>query len=192
MLTHADAAEDFRAAAIRRLGQFTAVIPGTDAELRAGVVSAIIHGVLMERYLLRLGPLADAGSCSGSSPTSVPSGRTLTSSLLISSVRSHDWLASPVVALEAHLHHELVEPLRQVERSRVPIRAAGPAGGVRGGRDEDHPAGQGRGGHRHRRDGLASTLLRGASASDSHFSIGAVRSPPDLPCLLRCHPDLSL
>ncbi|QFY05718.1 TetR family transcriptional regulator [Nonomuraea phyllanthi] len=60
MLTHADAAEDFRAAAVRRLEQLTAVIPGTNAELRASVLNAIINGVLVERYLLRLGRLADA------------------------------------------------------------------------------------------------------------------------------------
>ncbi|NUP76954.1 MAG: TetR family transcriptional regulator [Nonomuraea sp.] len=60
MLTHADAAEDFREAAVRRLDQLTAVIPAPDADLRAGVLNAIIHGVLVERYLLRLGRLADA------------------------------------------------------------------------------------------------------------------------------------
>jgi len=60
MLTNAGAADRYRAAAEPRLGQITAAIPGDDAELRAGLLGAIVHGVIIERYLLRLGRLADA------------------------------------------------------------------------------------------------------------------------------------
>jgi AcrR family transcriptional regulator len=60
MLTNAGAADRYRAAAGPQLGQITAAIPGEDAELRASLLSAIVHGVIIERYLLRLGRLADA------------------------------------------------------------------------------------------------------------------------------------
>jgi hypothetical protein len=60
MLTNTDAAERYRAAAEPRLNQITAAIPTADAELRAGLLSAIVHGVIIERYLLRLGRLAAA------------------------------------------------------------------------------------------------------------------------------------
>jgi AcrR family transcriptional regulator len=60
MLTNAGAADRYRAAAGPQLGQITAAIPGDDAELRASLLSAIVHGVIIERYLLRLGRLADA------------------------------------------------------------------------------------------------------------------------------------
>jgi AcrR family transcriptional regulator len=60
MLTNADAADRYRAAAEPRLSQITAAIPTADAELRASLLSAIVHGVIIERYLLRLGRLADA------------------------------------------------------------------------------------------------------------------------------------
>jgi AcrR family transcriptional regulator len=60
MLTNADAAERYRAAAGPQLDRITAGIAGADAELRASLLSAIVHGVLIERYLLRLGRLADA------------------------------------------------------------------------------------------------------------------------------------
>jgi AcrR family transcriptional regulator len=60
MLTNADAADRYRAAAESQLGQITAAIPGADAELRASLLSAIVHGVIIERYLLRLSRLADA------------------------------------------------------------------------------------------------------------------------------------
>jgi AcrR family transcriptional regulator len=60
MLTNADAANRYRAAAEPQLGQITAAIPSADAELRASLLSAIVHGVIIERYLLRLGRLADA------------------------------------------------------------------------------------------------------------------------------------
>jgi AcrR family transcriptional regulator len=60
MLTNADAAARYRAAAEPQLGQIIAAIPTADAELRAGLLSAIVHGVIIERYLLRMGGLADA------------------------------------------------------------------------------------------------------------------------------------
>jgi hypothetical protein len=60
MLTHDDAAEDFRAAAAPRLEQLTEALPGADARLRAGIISAITHGILIERYLLKLGGLETA------------------------------------------------------------------------------------------------------------------------------------
>ncbi|MEU8288740.1 TetR family transcriptional regulator [Micromonospora sp. NPDC048905] len=60
MLTNSDAAERYRAAAEPQLSQITTAIPTEDAELRASLLSAIVHGVIIERYLLRLGRLADA------------------------------------------------------------------------------------------------------------------------------------
>ncbi|MBF9133509.1 TetR family transcriptional regulator [Plantactinospora sp. S1510] len=60
MLTNNDAANRYRAAAEPQLSQITAAIPTADAELRASLLSAIVHGVIIERYLLRLGRLADA------------------------------------------------------------------------------------------------------------------------------------
>jgi hypothetical protein len=43
-----------------RLDQIRAAIPTADADLRASLLSAITHSVIVERYLLRLGRLADA------------------------------------------------------------------------------------------------------------------------------------
>jgi AcrR family transcriptional regulator len=60
MLTNASAADRYRSAAEPQLNQITAAIPGDDAELRASLLSAIVHGVIIERYLLRMGRLADA------------------------------------------------------------------------------------------------------------------------------------
>ncbi|MFG1925408.1 TetR/AcrR family transcriptional regulator [Cryptosporangium sp. NPDC048952] len=60
MLTNADAAERWRAAGVPQLDQIAAAIPGDDAELRASLLGAIVHGVIIERYLLRLGRLSDA------------------------------------------------------------------------------------------------------------------------------------
>lgn len=60
MLTNVDAADRYRAAAEPQLSQITAAIPTADAELRASLLSAIVHGVIIERYLLRLGRLANA------------------------------------------------------------------------------------------------------------------------------------
>jgi AcrR family transcriptional regulator len=60
MLTNADAADRYRAAGEPRFSQIAAAIPTPDADLRASLLSAIVHGVIIERYLLRLSRLADA------------------------------------------------------------------------------------------------------------------------------------
>jgi AcrR family transcriptional regulator len=60
MLTNAEAADRYRAAGQPQLSQMAAAIPAPDADLRAGLLSAIVHGVIIERYLLRFGRLADA------------------------------------------------------------------------------------------------------------------------------------
>jgi AcrR family transcriptional regulator len=60
MLTNSDAADRYRQAAEPELSKITAAIPTADAALRASLLSAIVHGVIIERYLLRLTPLADA------------------------------------------------------------------------------------------------------------------------------------
>jgi hypothetical protein len=60
MLTNAAAADRYRAAAEPQLNQITEAIPTPDADLRASLLSAIVHGVIAERYLLRLTHLADA------------------------------------------------------------------------------------------------------------------------------------
>jgi AcrR family transcriptional regulator len=60
MLTNADAADRYRAAGEPQLSRIAAAIPTGDAELRAGLLGAIVHGVIIERYLLRLGGLAGA------------------------------------------------------------------------------------------------------------------------------------
>ena len=60
MVTNADAADRYRAAGEPQLNQLTEAIPSPDADLRASLLSAIIHGVIAERYLLRLTHLAEA------------------------------------------------------------------------------------------------------------------------------------
>jgi AcrR family transcriptional regulator len=60
MLTNADAAGRYRAAAEPQLTALSEAIPTPDADLRASLLSAIVHGVLAERYLLGLTHLADA------------------------------------------------------------------------------------------------------------------------------------
>ena len=60
MLTNTEAADRYRAAAEPQLSRIAAAIPTADAELRASLLSAIVHGVIIERYLLRLSRLADA------------------------------------------------------------------------------------------------------------------------------------
>jgi AcrR family transcriptional regulator len=60
MLTNADAADRYRAAGEPQLNQLTEAIPTPDSDLRASLLSAIVHGVIAERYLLRLTHLADA------------------------------------------------------------------------------------------------------------------------------------
>ena len=54
------AADRYRAAGEPQLNQLTEAIPTPDADVRASLLSAIVHGVIAERYLLRLTPLADA------------------------------------------------------------------------------------------------------------------------------------
>lgn len=60
MLTNADAADRYRAVAKPQLDHLTEAIPAPDADLRACLLSAIVHGVIAERYLLRFTHLADA------------------------------------------------------------------------------------------------------------------------------------
>jgi AcrR family transcriptional regulator len=60
MLTNADAAARYRAVAEPQFAQLTEAISTPDGELRASLLSAIVHGVIAERYLLRLTNLADA------------------------------------------------------------------------------------------------------------------------------------
>jgi AcrR family transcriptional regulator len=60
MLTNDDAAATYRIAATAHLARLGAAIPTPDAALRASLLTAITHGVVIERYLLRLGPLSDA------------------------------------------------------------------------------------------------------------------------------------
>nr|BFE62209.1 TetR/AcrR family transcriptional regulator [Dactylosporangium thailandense] len=57
MLTHDDAAEDFRAIALPRLDRLAEALSGEDARLRAGLINAITHGILIERYLLQIAGL---------------------------------------------------------------------------------------------------------------------------------------
>lgn len=60
MLTNEDAANRFRVAGEAQFSQISTAIPATDADLRASLLGAIVHGVIIERYLLRFGHLADA------------------------------------------------------------------------------------------------------------------------------------
>lgn len=60
MMTNADAADQYRTAGEAQFSQICAAIPGGDAELRASLLGAIVHGVIIERYLLRFGHLAEA------------------------------------------------------------------------------------------------------------------------------------
>jgi AcrR family transcriptional regulator len=60
ILTNDDAAATYRTAAAAHLARLGAAIPTPDSALRASLLTAITHGVLTERYLLRLGPLSDA------------------------------------------------------------------------------------------------------------------------------------
>ncbi len=60
MLTNTDAADRYRAAGQPQLSQIAAAIPTPDADLRASLLSAIVHGVIIERYLLQFGRLAEA------------------------------------------------------------------------------------------------------------------------------------
>ncbi|NUR90427.1 MAG: TetR/AcrR family transcriptional regulator [Nonomuraea sp.] len=54
MLTHDDASQGFRASGQDWLAQIADALPGPDAELRAGLISALITGVVIDRYLLKM------------------------------------------------------------------------------------------------------------------------------------------
>ncbi|MFK4038457.1 TetR family transcriptional regulator [Nonomuraea wenchangensis] len=60
VLTHDEAAEGFRAGARRWLEDIEEAVPAADADLRAGLIGAIMTGVVVDRYLLKLGVVADA------------------------------------------------------------------------------------------------------------------------------------
>lgn len=60
MLTHDEAADVYRSADASRLDQMAAAIPAEDASLRASVISAIIQGVIMQRWLLGPNTLTEA------------------------------------------------------------------------------------------------------------------------------------
>lgn len=60
MLTNDSAAETYQSAAASRIDQMAATIPGGDAALRAGLITAIVHGVIMQRWMVGPNPLTDA------------------------------------------------------------------------------------------------------------------------------------
>ena len=62
MLTHPEAADSFRAAAQPRMTEIQNAIPAPRPDLRAGLLNAIINGVIMDRYLLKLSPLSEASA----------------------------------------------------------------------------------------------------------------------------------
>jgi AcrR family transcriptional regulator len=60
MLTHDEAADGFREAGRGWLSSIERAIPAGNAELRAALIGAIITGVVVDRYLLKIGSLTDA------------------------------------------------------------------------------------------------------------------------------------
>jgi AcrR family transcriptional regulator len=60
MLTNDSAAQTYRSAAASRVDQMAATIPAEDAPLRAELITAIIHGVIMQRWMVGPNPLAEA------------------------------------------------------------------------------------------------------------------------------------
>jgi AcrR family transcriptional regulator len=60
MLTNDSAAETYRNAAASRLEQMAATIPAENAALRAELITAIIHGVIMQRWMVGPNPLVEA------------------------------------------------------------------------------------------------------------------------------------
>ncbi|MFI6927729.1 TetR family transcriptional regulator [Nonomuraea spiralis] len=62
VLTHAGASDDFRDSGRAWLSRVGEAIPHQDADLRAGLVTAIITGVIIDRHLLKLSALADASA----------------------------------------------------------------------------------------------------------------------------------
>jgi AcrR family transcriptional regulator len=65
MLTHPEAAQAAREGAARYQAQISRSIPAADADLRAGLVSAILLGVIVIRHLLR------SDGVSGASPQQI-------------------------------------------------------------------------------------------------------------------------
>ncbi|TYB61426.1 TetR/AcrR family transcriptional regulator [Nonomuraea sp. PA05] len=62
MFTHGEAAEDFREAGRDWLGSIERAIPADRPELRAALISAIMTGLVVDRYLLKHSALADASA----------------------------------------------------------------------------------------------------------------------------------
>jgi AcrR family transcriptional regulator len=60
MLTHPEAAHEFRDASRAYKDRISAAIPDNEADLRAAVVSAALIGVVLGRHLIKLDHLADA------------------------------------------------------------------------------------------------------------------------------------
>jgi AcrR family transcriptional regulator len=60
MLTHDEAAETYQHAAAHRLQQVASMIESPDANLRASLISAIVQGVIVQRWLLGRNPLTSA------------------------------------------------------------------------------------------------------------------------------------
>lgn len=60
MLTHNDAASTYQRAAAYRLEQVASTIDAPDANLRASLMSAIVQGVIVQRWLLGPSPLSVA------------------------------------------------------------------------------------------------------------------------------------
>ena len=60
MLTHPEAAKEVRAMMTSQQQQFATAIPGDDATLRAGLITAITLGTVVGRFLLHLDGLRDA------------------------------------------------------------------------------------------------------------------------------------
>lgn len=60
MLTHPEAAEEFRTSSRSYKDSISRAIPGPEADLRAALVSAALIGVVVGRHLIKLEHLADA------------------------------------------------------------------------------------------------------------------------------------
>lgn len=60
MLTHPEAADEFRDASRAYKDRISAAIPDNEADLRAAVVSAALIGVVLGRHLIKLDHLTDA------------------------------------------------------------------------------------------------------------------------------------
>lgn len=60
MLTHDPAADTYRQVAAERLDQIAAAIPADHPELRACLLTAIVQGVIVQRWLLGPNPLSEA------------------------------------------------------------------------------------------------------------------------------------